>query len=275
MGASAPVFVLARFILSIPRVFPSVLLIQRRNTRRNEMNVSFSGNVALVAGGTGGLGRAVSLAFLAEDAKVVVTYRKQEEFAALQHAAGPGVSLLEGHRVDVTDEGATGQLVAQVFAKHGRLDAMVNTVGGYAGGVKLYELETVVFDQMLSLNLRAGYTLSRAAIVPMLKQKHGAIVNVTSKAAFDHAAGAAAYAASKAAALAMIDSLAADVKGTGVRVNSIVPSIIDTEANRKAMPDADFATWPKPEDIARVILFLCSDDARVIHGAAIPVYGDS
>jgi NAD(P)-dependent dehydrogenase (short-subunit alcohol dehydrogenase family) len=152
---------------------------------------------------------------------------------------------------------------------------MVNTVGGYAGGVKLWELETRVFDQMLSLNLRAGYAMSRAAVVPMLKQNHGAIINVAAKAALDHGAGAAAYAASKAAALAMIDSLAADVKGTGVRVNSILPSIIDTEANRKAMPDANYATWPKPEDIARVILFLCSDDARVIHGAAIPVYGDS
>ena len=100
-------------------------------------------------------------------------------------------------------------------------------------------------------------------------------MNVASRAAVDHAAGAAAYAASKAAAVAMIDSLAADLKGTGVRANSVLPSIIDTEANRKAMPKADFAKWPKPEDIARVILFLCSDDARVIHGAAIPVYGDS
>jgi NAD(P)-dependent dehydrogenase (short-subunit alcohol dehydrogenase family) len=109
----------------------------------------------------------------------------------------------------------------------------------------------------------------------MLEQKKGAIVNVAAKAALDHEAGLAAYAASKAAALAMIDSLAADLKGTGVRVNSILPSIIDTEANRKAMPDADFATWPKPEDIARVVLFLCSDDAKVIHGAAIPVYGNS
>jgi NAD(P)-dependent dehydrogenase (short-subunit alcohol dehydrogenase family) len=109
----------------------------------------------------------------------------------------------------------------------------------------------------------------------MLKQKNGAIINVASKAAFDHASGAAAYAASKAAAVAMVDSLAADLKGTGVRANSILPSIIDTEANRKAMPKADFAQWPKPEDIARVILFLCSDDARLIHGAAVPVYGDS
>jgi NAD(P)-dependent dehydrogenase (short-subunit alcohol dehydrogenase family) len=109
----------------------------------------------------------------------------------------------------------------------------------------------------------------------MLKQKHGAIVNVASKAALDHGAGAAAYAASKAAAVALMDSLAAEVKGTGVRVNSILPSIIDTEANRKAMAGADFAKWPKANDIARVILFLCSDDARVIHGAAVPVYGDS
>ena len=236
---------------------------------------NLSDRVALVAGGTGGLGRAVSLAFLAEGSRVVVTYRNQDEFASLQNAAGPDVSRLEGHRVDVTDEAAVSQLIAEVLSKHGRLDAMVNTVGGYAGGIKLWELETRVFDQMLSLNLRAGYALARAAVVPMLKQKHGAIVNVAAKAAFDHGAGASAYAASKAAALAMIDSLAADVKGTGVRVNSILPSIIDTETNRKAMPDADFTTWPKPEDIARVILFLCSDDGRVIHGAAIPVYGDS
>ena len=239
------------------------------------MNLSFAGKVILVAGGTGGLGRAVSLAFLREKAYVVVPYRNPEEFASLQTAAGADHSLLKGHAVDVTDEAAVTQLVDQILAEHGQLDAMVNTVGGYAGGVKLWELETKVLDQMLALNLRAGYALARAAIAPMLRQKHGAIVNVAAKAAFDHGAGASAYAASKAAALAMIDSLAADVKGTGIRVNSILPSIIDTAVNRKAMPSADYATWPKPEDIARVILFLCSDDAKVIHGAAIPVYGDS
>jgi NAD(P)-dependent dehydrogenase (short-subunit alcohol dehydrogenase family) len=239
------------------------------------MSGRFEGTVALVAGGTGALGGAVSLAFLEEDAKVVVTYRKQEEFDALKSAAGASGSGLEGHGVDVTDEAAVRQLIDNILAKHGRLDALVNAVGGYAGGVKFWELETKVFDQMLALNLRSGYALSRAALPVMLKQGRGAIVNVASKAAFDHAAGVAVYAASKAAAVAMMDSLAADVKGTGVRVNSILPSIIDTEANRKAMPKADFAKWPKPEDIARVILFLCSDDARVIHGAAIPVYGDS
>ena len=239
------------------------------------MSGQFEGHVALVAGGTGGLGRAVSLAFLKENAKVIATYRNQAEWDALKGAAGAASSQLEGYTVDVTDEAAVRQLIEKILAKHGRLDALVNTVGGYAGGLKLWEMETKIFDQMLALNLRSGYALSRAAVRAMLKQGRGAIVNVAAKAAFDHAAGAAAYAASKAAAVAMLDSLAADLKGSGVRVNTVLPSIIDTETNRKAMPKADFSKWPKPEDIARVILFLCSDDSRVIHGAAIPVYGDS
>lgn len=239
------------------------------------MDFNFSGRVVVVAGGTGGLGKAVSLAFLEEDAKVVVSYRKEEEFAALKKAAGAKAAALEGAVVDVTDERAAGEFVGGVLSRHGRVDALVNTVGGYVGGVKLWELETKVFETMLSLNLRSGYVLSRAVVPAMLKQKHGSIVNVAAKAAFDHGAGAAAYAASKAAAVAMMDSLAADVKGTGVRVNSILPSIIDTAANRQAMPNADFTVWPKPEEIAQVILFLCSDKAAVVHGAAVPVYGNS
>jgi len=239
------------------------------------MSARFEGKVVLVAGGTGGLGHAVTLAFLEEGAKVVATYRKQEEFDALKRAAGTNGSRLEGYTIDATDEAAVRQLVEKIVGKHRRLDGMVNTVGGYAGGTKLWELETKVFDQMLALNLRSGYALARAAVRVMLKEGHGAIVNVAAKAAVDHAAGAAAYAASKSAAVALLDSLAADLRGSGVRINTILPSIIDTETNRKAMPKADFAKWPKPEEIARVIVFLCSDDAKVIHGAAIPVYGDS
>ena len=238
------------------------------------MNPRFSGKVVLVAGGTGGLGRAVSLAFLGEGATVVVTYRNQKEFDLLKSAVAKNSSL-EGYSADLTDEAAVQQLIARILSKHGRLDAVVNAVGAYAGGVPLWELESKVFDQMLALNLRSGYILARAVVPEMLKQGGGVIINVASKAAFDHAAGAAAYVASKAAAVAMMDSLAADLKGTGVRVNSILPSIIDTEENRKAIPSADFAQWPKPEDIARVILFLCSDDAKLIHGAAVPVYGNS
>jgi NAD(P)-dependent dehydrogenase (short-subunit alcohol dehydrogenase family) len=182
---------------------------------------------------------------------------------------------LDGFNVDVTDEAAVAKLIDGIVERHGRLDCLVNAVGGYAGGVKLWEMEAKAFEQQLALNLRSGFVLAKAAARVMVKQGSGAIVNVASKAAVEHAAGASAYAASKAAAVAMIDSLAADLKGTGVRANSIMPSIIDTPANRKAMPKADFAKWPKPEEIARVILFLCSDEAKLIQGAAVPVYGDS
>src|ERR1700691_2145109 len=231
--------------------------------------------VVVVAGGTGGLGRAVSLAFLADNAHVVVTYRKQEELDSLKSLAGGNGSELEGHIVDVTDEAEVSKFIDGIVARHRRLDALANTVGGYAGGVKLWDLDTKLFDQMFALNLRSGYALSRAAVRAMLKQGSGAIVNVAAKAAIDHGGGAGAYAASKAAAVAMIDSLAEDLKGTGVRANSVLPSIIDTEANRKEMPGADFTKWPKPEEIAQVIVFLCSDAAKVIHGASVPVFGNS
>lgn len=231
--------------------------------------------IVLVAGGTGGLGRAVSLAFLADGASVMSTYHTPAQFKALQTVAGANEPALEGFQVDVTDEAAVTQIVDAIVARHARLDAVVNAVGAYAGGVKLWESDPKVFEKMLALNLRSGFVLAQVAARVMVRQGIGAIVNVASKAAVDHAAGAAAYAASKAAAVAMIDSLAADLKGTGVRANSVLPSIIDTPANREAMPGADFSKWPKPEEIAQVILFLCSDAAKLISGASIPVYGDT
>ena len=234
----------------------------------------FAGKSVLVAGGTGALGRAIALAFLDESADVVVTYRRHEEFVALNQAGGIGSSL-KGHQVDVTDEASVSRLAGELLRSRGRVDLLVNAVGGYAGGKPLWETDSKTFDQMLALNLRSGFVLCRAIVPLMLQQGSGAIVNVSSRMAFDHAAGAAAYAASKAAAVAMIDSLAADLKGTGIRVNSVLPSIIDTEANRNAMLKADFTKWPKPEQIARVILFLCSEEAELIHGAALPVYGNT
>jgi NAD(P)-dependent dehydrogenase (short-subunit alcohol dehydrogenase family) len=236
--------------------------------------MTFTGKVVLVAGGTGGLGRAVSLALLNAGADTVVTYTAEEGLAELKSLAGASASRLTGRKADVTNEDAVQQLIDGIVADSSRLDALVNTVGGYAGGMKLWESDTKILDRMLTLNLRSGFLLSRAAARAMIKQGNGTIVNVAAKAALDHSGGLAAYAASKAAALAMIDSLAADLSGTGVRVNTILPSMIDTEQNRRAMPKADFGSWPKPEDIARVIAFLCSDDAKVIHGAAIPVYGN-
>ena len=233
--------------------------------------LDFSDRVALVAGGTGALGRAVSLAFLEAGATVAVSHRRPSELDALRAAAGPAAARLSGDTVDVTAETPVRSWIEGVRNRHGRLDVLVNCVGAYAGGAKLWDADAKVLDDMLSLNLRSGWVLARAAAPGMVAAGGGAIVNVASRAALVHGAGEAAYAASKAAALALFESLAAELKGTGVRVNSILPSIIDTEANRKAMPKSDFAKWPKPEEIARVILFLCSDDAKLVHGAAIPV----
>jgi NAD(P)-dependent dehydrogenase (short-subunit alcohol dehydrogenase family) len=238
------------------------------------MASSFSNKVALITGGTGGLGRAVTLALLHEGASVIATYVKKDEADALKDAIGPK-SPLELLPLDAMDEAACRTVVDGITARHGHLDILVNAIGGYAGGKAVWETDPKTYQLMLTLNLHAGFNLARTVVPAMLKQKSGAIVNIASKAALDHAAGAGAYAASKAATLALFDCLAQDVKGTGVRVNSVLPSIIDTELNRKAMPTADFSKWPKPEEIAQVILFLCSPEAKLINGAAIPVYGES
>jgi len=236
--------------------------------------MNFHDKLVLVTGGTGGLGREVTMAFLEAGARVLVTYRRAEELAALVSSAERiGAKPPEGAAVDVTDLAAVEQFVAGTVKKFGRIDVLVNAVGGYAGGTNLWEVDPRVYDQMLQLNLKAGFALAHAVVPVMIRQNRGWIVNVASKAAVDHGAGGALYAASKAGALALFDSLAAEVKAYNINVNSVLPSIIDTAANRAAMPQADFSKWPKPEEIARVILFLCSEEALVIHGAAIPVYG--
>jgi len=235
--------------------------------------MTFADKVALVAGGTGGLGRSVSLAFLREGAHVIVTYRVDPELRELMRLAGAHSSRLTARNADVTDEPAVHQLIVEIAAANGRLDILVNTVGGYAGGPSLWDDDPSTLDRMLALNLRSGYVLSRAAAKVMLQQGEGVIVNVASKAAFDHSAGLAAYAASKAAAVALMDSLAADLKGTAIRANSILPSLIDTEANRKAMPNAKHERWVKPEDIAKTVSFLCSELNQVTSGTVVPVYG--
>jgi NAD(P)-dependent dehydrogenase (short-subunit alcohol dehydrogenase family) len=235
----------------------------------------FAGKNVVVAGGTGGLGQAVSVAFLHESANVFVTYRNQDEFKALRDAAGEHEERLAGAIVDVTDESAVRQWTEHDGLKGAPVDVLVNAVGAYAGGLPVWQTDGSVLDRMLDLNLRSGFVLSRILVPGMLARGSGTVVNVASRAAFDHAAGAAAYAASKAAAVALMNCLAADVKGTGVRVNSVLPGIIDTNANRSAMPNADYSKWPKPSEIARVVLFLCSEEAHLISGTSVPVYGDA
>jgi NAD(P)-dependent dehydrogenase (short-subunit alcohol dehydrogenase family) len=224
----------------------------------------------VVAGGTGALGASVSRTFVASGARVIATYVKQGEYDALAKQVGAG---LIGVSLDVTDEAAVAKFVAETESKYGAIDALVIAVGGYAGGKELWETDTATYNLMLNLNLRAAFVMARAILPGMIRQNRGALLNVASKAGYGHSAGAAMYAASKAGVMALFDSLAEEVKPYNINVNSIVPSIMDTPSNRREMPKADFDIWPKTDDIAKVIFYLCSDDARVIHGAAVPVYG--
>lgn len=233
----------------------------------------FRDRVVLIAGGTGALGGAVSTAFLREGARVIVTYRRQPEFDQFMAASKGKEQEATGVMVDATDAAAVSRAIEGTVTKWGALDTLVNTIGAYHGGKKIWEEDIASYEQMMSLNLKAGFVLARAVIPEMIRQRRGWIVNVASRAAYDRSPGAALYAASKAGALALFDSLAEEVKPYPIFVNSVVPSIFDTPANRLATPATDYAGWPKPEEIANVILFLCSEEARVIHGAAIPVYG--
>jgi NAD(P)-dependent dehydrogenase (short-subunit alcohol dehydrogenase family) len=233
----------------------------------------FENKVALIAGGTGALGRAVSTAFAREGARVIVTYRRRPEFDAFISESKGKSDGVTGVLVDATDAAGVARMLEGILANGGVLDILVNTIGGYHGGKRIWEEDLSSYEQMMSLNLKAGFVLARAVIPVMIRQSRGWIVNVASRAGYGQSPGAALYAASKAGALALFDSLAAEVKSHPICVNSVVPSIFDTPANRQAMPAADFASWPKPEEIAEVILFLCSQQARIIHGAAIPVYG--
>jgi NAD(P)-dependent dehydrogenase (short-subunit alcohol dehydrogenase family) len=228
----------------------------------------FADKLALVAGGTGALGREVSRAMLAAGARVITTYRQRAEFDAL--ATDARSAVLTGIEADTTDADVVAKLIQNLG---GNIDILINAVGAYAGGKNVWEDDPANFERMMAPNLKSGFALAHAVLPGMIRQNRGWIVNIASRAGYGHSAGAALYSASKAGALALFDSLAEEVKPYAINVNSVVPSIFDTPANRRAMPSADYTLWPKPADIARVILFLCSPEARVIHGAAIPVYG--
>ena len=261
--------------------------LRRRADWSRCVSYDFQGRLVLVAGGTGALGREVCKQFVRAGARVVTTYRQREEFsqlaseiAAAPSAGGsPQAGSLDGASVDTTDADAVGAVIQNIGGqdnaaeKLGLVDILVNAVGAYSGGKNVWEESPAAYERMLALNLKTGFILARAVLPGMIRQNRGWIVNVASRAGYGHSAGAALYAASKAAALSFFESLAEEVKPYAINVNSVVPSIFDTPANRRAMPDADPDLWPKPSEIAGVILFLCSEEARIIHGGAIPVYG--
>lgn len=235
---------------------------------------SLTGKTAVVTGGTGTLGGAIVSTLLAAGARVAVPFRKAGELDRLRVTAGIETAApLSGTLLDLSDETAVDDFFESVAEDRGGLDVLVNAAGGFAGGKPAHETAWSVWQDQLDRNLKTAVLASRAAVPRMLRRGMGSIVNVSSRPATEAAPNVAAYAASKRAVLALTDAMAAELVDSRITVNAILPSTIDTPANRAAMPKADFSRWVRPEEIARVVLFLVGPDARIISGAHLPVYG--
>jgi NAD(P)-dependent dehydrogenase (short-subunit alcohol dehydrogenase family) len=219
----------------------------------------------VISGGTGGLGSAVTRVMLEAGWHVVVPYVDDRELERV--AAHPELELV---KADLFDPVAATAVVEQTPGPFGGL---INLVGGFAAGGRVHETPIADFERQFQLNLRPAYLLCHAALPRLIDAGGGAIVCVSTRAALRPFSGAAGYISSKAAVLAFVDALAVEYTKDGVRANAILPSVIDTPANRASQPDADFSRWVTPEQIARVIRFLCSEDSAPISGGHIPVYG--
>ena len=227
----------------------------------------------LITGGTGILGSAVTKAYLAQGDNVAVTYLFDDEverFKQFNPELFDDVTFLFAN---VTEEAEVQKTIQEFLTKFDRLDVLVNIVGGFVGGIPTAELEEDRWDFMMNLNLKSVFLCCKTAIPHMTAQGYGKIINVSARAGLKGEAGLSAYCVSKGGVRTFTESLAAEVMDSGVNVNAIMPSIMDTPANREAMPDEEHDRWVAPTDVAKVICFLTSDDATIINGAAIPVYG--
>jgi NAD(P)-dependent dehydrogenase (short-subunit alcohol dehydrogenase family) len=224
---------------------------------------------ALITGGTGGLGAAVTGRFLDDGWRVVVPWVVERELERVERRDG-----LELAQADLSDATAVDAVVERAAGERGApLRAVVNLVGGYFAGPRVHETEPEDFERQVTLNLRPTFLVTRAALPHLVAAGGGAVVCMGTRAALTPFKGAAAYAASKAAVIAFAQAVAVDYRDDGVRANALLPSVIDTPANRAQMPNADHARWVAPETIAATIAFLCSDAGAATSGAAIPVYG--
>ncbi len=238
--------------------------------------MSFDNRVALITGGTGALGSAVSQMFLNKGARVMTTYHSEAGFRELQNMRGVEKARLAGVQADVTKSAEVRNLVDQTLAQFGRIDILVNLVGGFAGGVNVAGLPEADWDRMLNLNLKSTFLTCQAVLAHMLKNNYGRIVNTSSRGAIEVGAGVSAYAVSKAGVLTLTKAIAQEVKGKNITANVVLPGMIDTPANRQAIPPAEHSKFVQPESIAQVILFLASEvEGRDINAAAVPVYGAS
>lgn len=217
--------------------------------------------VVVIAGGSGGLGQTVVPSLRNAGARIITADRN------------PSAALVESGaaiKVDVTNEGDVRRLVEEALRREGHIDALVNLVGGFTTG-HVVETDATAWDRMLTMNLTAAFLLSKAVLPPMLERRAGRIIHIAARAAVEPFPGAAAYVVSKAGLAALIRVLSLETAGSGVTVNGILPTTIDTPANRKSMPDADVSKWVKPDAIAGLIAFLIAENAGRINGALIPV----
>jgi NAD(P)-dependent dehydrogenase (short-subunit alcohol dehydrogenase family) len=223
----------------------------------------------LVTGAAGNLGRAVALHFAARGAPLALLDRDHAALAALAGNAGVSLPLA----TDLLDAAAVARAVEAAVARFGGVAAAINLAGGFTMGEAVHATAAATWQQMLDLNVRTMLNVAAAVVPVMQRARRGAIVNVGAASAQRGAANMGAYIAAKSTVMRLTESMSAELRDDGIRVNAVLPSIIDTPANRASMPDADFTRWVAPEALAAVIGFLASDDARAIHGANIPVTG--
>jgi len=223
--------------------------------------MNLNNRVVVITGGAGALGHVV-VPTLAEAGARVITADRQ-----------PPRDLSQGVRgieADVTDENGLRRVVDQVLHEEGRIDGLINLIGGFAMG-SVAETEVALWQRMLSVNLTTAFLLSKAVLPLMAQNRGGRILHIAARAALEPFPGAAAYLVAKSGLVALIRVLALELAGSGVTINGLLPSTIDTPANRKSMPDADPSKWVKPESIARLLVFLVSEQAGQINGALIPI----
>lgn len=231
-------------------------------------------NVAVIPGGTGSVGRRLVPKLIDRGFNVAVTYLMPEEATAMEEALDLDEDRLILRRVDVTDPVAVNAFIDEATEAFGPLNVMASLVGGWAGGRDVAETDDVRLDRMLDLNLRTAWNTTRAAI-PKMSPDWGRIILMGSKHAIDSPAGQAPYNVAKAAVLALAKSVAIELLDTTTTCNALLPSVINTDATRAALPYADYVNWPQPEDIAQVINFVASEESKVINGAFVPVWGSA
>jgi NAD(P)-dependent dehydrogenase (short-subunit alcohol dehydrogenase family) len=234
-----------------------------------------NGKIAVVTGATSPLGRSVTKEFLARGIRVIGTYRSEGSDSAQRTELGELAANFQSHRADITDESEVGRLFEAVKGEHGRVDILVNIVGGYSGGKEVWNTPVAEWDNMIRVNLRSAFLCCRAALPMMIERNYGKIVNIAARPALEkrYRAKSGAYAVSKAGVLVLTETIAEEVKKLDINVNAVLPSTIDTEDNRKAMPQADFSKWVPAPEIATVIMGLVSDYMRPVSGSAVTVYG--